>query len=78
MEFNSIGSSTPLDQDTVSALVNEVVYVGNSPQPPETGGFRVPTGAPESEGQELLYQVGETIFAAVAPRMVDLGWSVFP
>lgn len=86
MEFSSINSSMPLDQDTVSALVNEVVYVGvdevaslgNSPQPPETSGFRVPTGAPESEGQELLYSLGETIFAAVAPRMIGLGWSVFP
>jgi hypothetical protein len=34
--------------------------------------------AKPDDGVELLYNPSESIFAAVAPAMVDLGWSVFP
>ena len=94
MEFDKIRSAEPLSVDTVSALVNEVVPCTRKPGvsddpcgfPTIPGDCRRVDGvgeivAPRSAGNkgvELLYAVGESIFSAVAPRMVELGWSVFP
>ncbi len=68
MELKSAIKTPPVGEDTVaSALAGEVVV----PVP-------VPVAEQKPEGNELLYAFGESLFGAVAEKMVKLGWSVFP